>query len=339
MKTRTFQVRVAKGFKMNIKEADLRAIIQEELKAFKNRKNVANSKHPSDVEPVEDPNANGILSDDFEHVPEDVPADVEKPQARVQDLTPIVKERRYSLRALLEQDSPSLSPEAMKKAVTAWANWFSKKMVRTDEEGDRQAFLVRVVKKLGTDPEKARQIDNMVTELELQDHMGFNNTGYHPEDLDSALMALKPKIKYTTKVDFTDDAYGGRDSAGDVDINEARFVGGFGFGKPSLSESEEIEEGCGCGDPSLPAMHMPSAHDIIQLNIEDEEPRDLDHDKHEGSMARSQLRRAAKYSQKLGHMIRMDDDLPEWLEAKITKASDYLGSVYHYLDYEINGKK
>ena len=119
MKTRTFQVRVAKGFNMNIKEADLRAIIQEELKAFKNRKNVANSKHPSDVEPVEDPNANGILSDDFEHVPEDVPAVVEKPQARVQDLTPMVKERRYSLLSLLEEDAPKLSAEDMKKAVTA----------------------------------------------------------------------------------------------------------------------------------------------------------------------------------------------------------------------------
>ena len=93
---------------MKINEAGLRSIIEEELKSFKNRKNVANSKHPSDVEPIEDPNVNGILSDDFEHVPEDVPADVEKPQARVQDLTPMVKERRYSLLSLLEEDAPKL---------------------------------------------------------------------------------------------------------------------------------------------------------------------------------------------------------------------------------------
>ena len=88
---------------MKINEADLRSIIEEELKAFKNRKNVANSKHPSDVEPVEDPNANGILSAPTEHVPPDVPADVEKPQARVQDLTPIVKEHGYSLKSVLEE--------------------------------------------------------------------------------------------------------------------------------------------------------------------------------------------------------------------------------------------
>ena len=88
---------------MKINEADLRSIIEEELKAFKNRKNVANSKHPSDVEPIEDPDVGGILSDDFEHVPEDVPAVVEKPQARVQDLTPIVKEANYSLKTVLEE--------------------------------------------------------------------------------------------------------------------------------------------------------------------------------------------------------------------------------------------
>ena len=83
---------------MKITESDLRDIILEELKT------IANSKHPSDVEPVEDPDVGGILSDDFEHVPEDVPVDVEKPQARVQDLTPMVKEHGYSLKSVLEEN-------------------------------------------------------------------------------------------------------------------------------------------------------------------------------------------------------------------------------------------
>ena len=203
---------------MKINTSTLRTIIEQELKAFKNRKNVANSKHPSDVEPVEDPNVNGILSDDFEHIPEDVPADVEKPQARVQDLIPIVKEHAYSLKSVLE---------------------------------------------------------------------------------------------------------------------EMKFMGGLGFTNGSISEGH-----CGCGDPDMPMQHVPSDHVIQALEVEaEDEVRDLDHSDHEGSMALSQLRRSAKYSQKLSHMIRESDDLPEWVESKITKASDYLGSVYHYLDYEINGKK
>ena len=252
-------------------------------------------------------------------------------------MTPIVKERRYSLRALLEQDSPSLSAEDMKKAVTAWANWFSKEMkVRTDE-GDRQAFLLRVVEKLGPNPDKATQIKNMDTALEIQDDMGNNNTGYDLDDLISSLMSLPAQVAYRkkTKVDFTDDAVGGRDSAGEVDINEARFAGGLGFTNGSIAEGH-----CGCGAPDLPMQHVPSDHVIQALEVEaEDEVRDLDHSDHEGSMARSQLRRSTKYSQKLEHMIRESDDLPEWVESKITKASDYLGSVYHYLDYEINGKK
>ena len=28
------------------------------------------------------------------------------------------------------------------------------------------------------------------------------------------------------------------------------------------------------------------------------------------------------------------DQLPAWVQAKLTKASDYLSAVYHYLDYQ-----
>ena len=199
---------------MKITEANLKDIILEELKT------IANSKHPSDVEMVEDDTGGGALSDDYEHVPEDVPSNVEKPQARVQRKEPLVRERQYSLRSLLEQDSSQPTKDQLA-------------------------------------------------------------------------------------------------------VNEARFMGGMGFSAGALSESEELDE-CGCDSLDIPSEH--------------EEARDLDHSDHEGSMVRSQLRRATKYSQKLEHMIRESDDLPEWVDAKIIKASDYLGSVYHYLDYELNGK-
>jgi hypothetical protein len=195
---------------MKITEAELRDIILEELKT------VANSKHPSDVEMVEDDTGGGALSDDYEHVPEDVPADSEKAPARIQRKEPLVREKKYSLKSVLE---------------------------------------------------------------------------------------------------------------------EMKYMGGLGFTNGSIAEGH-----CGCGDPDMAMHHVPSDH-VVQALADEEEGRDLDHSDHEGSMALSQLRRAAKYSQQLGHMIRESDDLPEWVESKITKASDYLGSVYHYLDYEINGKK
>ena len=54
----------------------------------------------------------------------------------------------------------------------------------------------------------------------------------------------------------------------------------------------------------------------------------------EGRMAKSQLYKMAKYAVKLHRMLDDMEQLPAWLQSKITKASDYTSMVYHYLDYE-----
>jgi hypothetical protein len=59
---------------------------------------------------------------------------------------------------------------------------------------------------------------------------------------------------------------------------------------------------------------------------------------HEVQMARSDLYKAAKYSIKLHDMLKSISEtqgLEGWVQAKITKASDYLSSVYHYMEYEL----
>ena len=55
----------------------------------------------------------------------------------------------------------------------------------------------------------------------------------------------------------------------------------------------------------------------------------------EGRMAKQQLFKAAKYSKEIHDMMRDDMQLESWVQAKITKAADYLSSVKHYLEYEI----
>jgi len=58
---------------------------------------------------------------------------------------------------------------------------------------------------------------------------------------------------------------------------------------------------------------------------------------HEHQMARADLYKIAKYGIKLHDMLRdADVELEEWQRAKITKASDYLSSVYHSLDYQLH---
>ena len=74
-----------------------------------------------------------------------------------------------------------------------------------------------------------------------------------------------------------------------------------------------IEEGCGCG-PEV-EKQMPNAH-----NGE------------EGRMHRTNLAQLHAKSLKLLGMIEDSDDLPEWVESKITKAADYIASIENYLN-------
>ena len=54
----------------------------------------------------------------------------------------------------------------------------------------------------------------------------------------------------------------------------------------------------------------------------------------EGRYAKSQIYKMGKYAMKLHDMLDDMEQLPAWLQSKLTKASDYMSMVYHYLDYE-----
>lgn len=58
------------------------------------------------------------------------------------------------------------------------------------------------------------------------------------------------------------------------------------------------------------------------------------HDDHEAKMARAELYKLNQYSAKLFKMIGENEELDGWVQSKITKAADYISSVYHYLEYE-----
>ena len=55
----------------------------------------------------------------------------------------------------------------------------------------------------------------------------------------------------------------------------------------------------------------------------------------EGAMAKADLFKLANYSLKLFKQLQDDDQMDSWVQAKITKAADYIASVYHYLEYEM----
>ncbi len=95
----------------------------------------------------------------------------------------------------------------------------------------------------------------------------------------------------------------------------------------SLEVSKDVEE-----EPDTAvAIVAPS----IQPSVE-EEPRVNHHDDSEVKMALAELYKIEKYAFALGLMMKETKALEGWTAAKITKAADYLGSVFHKLDYDFH---
>lgn len=65
------------------------------------------------------------------------------------------------------------------------------------------------------------------------------------------------------------------------------------------------------------------------------EPMEPESPEQEGKMAKADLYKLASYSHKLFKQLNDDDELDPWIQAKITKAADYIASVFHYLEYEM----
>ena len=81
-----------------------------------------------------------------------------------------------------------------------------------------------------------------------------------------------------------------------------------------------------------PETHQPGmASDAEGHNVDESDPSEI-------HMAKADLRKLAEYSQKLYEMVDQVDGLEGWVAAKITKASDYISSVYHWLEYEHQDK-
>jgi hypothetical protein len=65
------------------------------------------------------------------------------------------------------------------------------------------------------------------------------------------------------------------------------------------------------------------------------EPMDKPEHDDEGRMAKADLYKLANYSLKLFKQLEDNQQLEGWIQAKITKAADYIASVYHYMEYEM----
>ena len=92
-------------------------------------------------------------------------------------------------------------------------------------------------------------------------------------------------------------------------------------------------------------MEQPVAYkDYINRKAKEDSEFDKDkidepsHDDHEVGMAQSQMFRAMGYAKDIYSMLERvseKEGIEGWVAAKLTKASDYLGMVKHYIEHEV----
>jgi hypothetical protein len=111
------------------------------------------------------------------------------------------------------------------------------------------------------------------------------------------------------------------------------------FSDEEHEHCEDAENGCTCDDcPECSANAKAKAEDEM-VYIQSGDTSAEDHacnSEHDGEvdMARAELLKAAEYATKLFNHLENIESLEGWTASKITKASDYLSSVYHALEYD-----
>jgi len=81
---------------------------------------------------------------------------------------------------------------------------------------------------------------------------------------------------------------------------------------------------------SLESFHKKNMNEAVKDKF------DIGEYDQEGDMAKSDLRSILANAKRLHDMLEDSDNLPEWVQSKITKAEDYMSTVANYMEAEMN---
>ena len=172
-----------------------------------------------------------------------------------------------------------------------------------------------------TDSNVGEHMDDREADFELEEKKGTDKDGDGDIDSDDYLLARSQAIK---------DAMKGKK------IKKSQLK--------ELVKRAISEQPMGMGGQAKGAVQLPKATnptDIkkltdkgVDVKLAELELKHFDYTDEEGRMAKSDLLKIAKYASRLFNMLQDETQLEGWIQAKITKASDYISSVMHYLEGE-----
>lgn len=88
------------------------------------------------------------------------------------------------------------------------------------------------------------------------------------------------------------------------------------------------------GKPVMITMDMPGAEIDHESHGEEHMEYEGESDPSEIEMASAELHKIVEYAPKLKELVEQMPGLEGWIASKITKASDYISSVYHWLEFQ-----
>jgi len=141
----------------------------------------------------------------------------------------------------------------------------------------------------------------------------------------AALMARKKMAKEEVEQidELSNDMLGRYKTAAGADASKADKAGDYDKGNKRFSGI-------------MKATKKQLANDIVTRASTVTEAKEKTEYDYEGDMARGQLQSIINNAQKVHDMLKDNDNLPEWVQSKITLAEDYISTVANYLMSEID---
>jgi hypothetical protein len=227
-------------------------------------------------------------------------------------LTPAEKKKREEIAMAMERENPGM-PMAKKMAIaTATAK-------RVAEEN--------------LDELKSSTLDSYITKVATGPSRGNTQTGIPKsiKAIGSVTTAIRKKaeqMKEEVKTTYEDPLVVTRDSEGNIhthaNLSVANAIHGTDVKHQAIHTGMPVQAGKFTFQKS---MH----HDSAVKEAKEKSEYD-----YEGDMARSQLQSIVINAQKVHDMLKDNDNLPEWVQSKITLAEDYILTVSNYMATEID---
>ena len=142
----------------------------------------------------------------------------------------------------------------------------------------------------------------------------FNQQLKHVKKM--AMMEETPPIKVRSLYTQTYAKHGGT-------ISKAKDASAKAYDAVEKKHGKEMRD-------SLEAFHKKNMNEAVKDKF------DIGEYDQEGDMAKSDLRSILANAKRVHDMLEDDDNLPEWVQSKITKAEDYISTVANYMEAEMN---